>query len=175
MSKVQSRRCAHRLVPPSFFGLRFKVAQAVRTHSFRGRNQLLITIFHLSAFGLGASRAEGVSSEAAAQTSTRYGLFDLLDHRSAYGFVFGYTIQHRELPLPAVQQLIPVFELNGETELNKGDAGQTSLLGTLGFRAHLKTVGSVQPRLGLGFVFPINGGAREDTHWGVITSLVFEY
>ena len=29
--------------------------------------------------------------------------------------------------------------------------------------------------LGLGFVFPINGGAREDTHWGVITSLVFEY
>src|SRR6516225_8030500 len=329
MSKVQSRLFVHRLIPSSFIGLRFKVAQAVRTHSFRGRIQLLITIFHLSAFGLGASRVEGLSSETTAQASTRYGLFDLLDHRSAYGegvfpepflvddsdlevnearldwlhtrandqhddlaraevekgfglltlelevpferdlaadtvsegvgnisfgarypvyqvvsgngfadctfgaameigipvnssvskntetvpkmfndlrfgdhftlqsivgfstlfgggaegglqtleygLVFGYTIQHKELPLPGVQQLIPVFELDGETELNKGDAGHTSLLGNLGFRANLKTVGSVQPRLGLGFVFPINGGAREDTHWGVITSLVFEY
>jgi hypothetical protein len=92
-----------------------------------------------------------------------------------YGFVFGYTIQHKELPIPAVQQFIPVFELKGETELNKSDAGHTSLLGNLAFRANLKTVGSVQPRLGVGFVFPINGEAHEETHWGVITSLVFEY
>jgi len=329
MSKVQSRLFPGRLVPPSFRRLRFKVALSARTHSFRRRIRLLIAIFHLSGFALAASRGEGLSSEATAQASTRYGLFDLLDHRSAYsegvfpepflvddtslevnearldwlhtrandqhddlaraevekgfglltlelevpferdlaadtvsegvgnisfgarypvyqvvsgngfadctfgaameigipvnssvskntetvpkmfndlrlgdhftlqsivgfstlfgggaegglqtfeyGFVFGYTIQHRELPLPAVQQLIPVFELDGETELNKGDAGHTSLLGNLGFRANLKTVGSVQPRLGFGFVFPINRGAHEDTHWGVITSLVFEY
>jgi hypothetical protein len=310
-------------------GLPFRVAHAVRTHSFRDRIQLLITIFHLSAFALNASRGEGLSSEATAQPSTRYGLFDLLDHRSTYGegvfpepflvddsaletnearldwlhtgasdqrtdlvkaevekgfglmtlelevpferdagadtvsegvgnislgarypvyqfvsgngfvdttfgaaveagipvnssvsknteavpkifndlrlgnhftlqsilgyatlfgggeegglqrfeygFVFGYTIPHKEFPLPAVQQFIPVFELKGETELNNGDAGHTSLLGNLGFRANLKTVGSTQPRLGLGFVFPIDRGARENTHWGVITSLVFEY
>jgi hypothetical protein len=30
-----------------------------------------------------------------------------------YGFVFGYTIPHKELPLPGVQQFIPVFELKG--------------------------------------------------------------
>lgn len=92
-----------------------------------------------------------------------------------YGFVFGYTIQHQELPLPGVQQLIPVFELSGETGLNKGEAGQTSLLGNAGFRLNLKTIGKVQPRLGLGFVFPMDKNARTDTHWGVITSLVFEY
>jgi len=91
------------------------------------------------------------------------------------GFVFGYTIQHKELPLPGVQQLIPMFELVGETEMNKGDSGQTSLLGNACFRANLKTIGSVQPRLGLGFVFPINNNARADVHWGIITSLVFEY
>ena len=92
-----------------------------------------------------------------------------------YGFVFGYTLHHRELPLPHVQQFIPMFELVGETELNKADPGHNSLLGNAGFRVDLKTIGRVQPRLGLGFVFPIDEGAREDLHWGVITSLVFEY
>jgi hypothetical protein len=92
-----------------------------------------------------------------------------------YGFVFGYTLQHKELPLPGVQQFIPVLELQGETGLNHRDRGHNSLLGNLGFRANLKAIGPVQPRLGLGFVFPIDAGARQDVHWGVITSLVFEY
>ena len=92
-----------------------------------------------------------------------------------YGFVFGYTIQREELGIPGVQQIIPIFELAGETDLNKGNAGHTSLLGDLGLRANLRTIGAVQPRPGLTFVFPINKGARQDTHWGVFLSLVFDY
>ena len=92
-----------------------------------------------------------------------------------YGFVFGYTIQREELKVPGVQQIIPVFELAGETELDKGNAGHTSLLGNLGLRANLRTIGAVQPRPGLAFVFPINNGARQDTHWGVFLSLAFDY
>jgi hypothetical protein len=92
-----------------------------------------------------------------------------------YGFVFGYTVQHEEIPLPGVQQLIPMFELIGETQLNKGDSGHNSLLGDLGFRLNLKTIGSIQPRPGIGFVFPIDKGARADLHWGFIASLVFEF
>jgi hypothetical protein len=92
-----------------------------------------------------------------------------------YGFVFGYTIQHEELPLPGVLQFIPVLELSGETELNKANRGHNRLIGDLGFRGNLKTIGGVQPRPGLAFVFPIDRGAREDVHWGVIASLVFEY
>jgi len=92
-----------------------------------------------------------------------------------YGFVLGYTIQHAELPLPGVLELILMFELSGETELNKEDRGHTSTLGDVGIRTNLKTLGSVQPRLGVAFVFPIDRGAREDVHWGVVTSLVFEY
>lgn len=92
-----------------------------------------------------------------------------------YGFVLGYTLRHNELPLPGVQQLIPVFELKGETAVNKSDHGRSILLGNLAFRCDLRTIGQVQPRLGLGFVFPVNREAREDTHWGVITSLVFEF
>jgi hypothetical protein len=91
------------------------------------------------------------------------------------GFVFGYSIPHSQLPLPGVQQFIPIFELKGETPLNHDNSGDTSLLGNAAFRLNLKTIGHVQPRLGLGYVFPVNNNARADVHWGIITSLVFEY
>jgi hypothetical protein len=92
-----------------------------------------------------------------------------------YGFDFGYTIPHSQLPLPGVQQFIPIFELAGETALNNGESGRNSVLGNLGFRLNLTTIGRVQPRLGLGFIFPINHNGRDDAHWGIVTSLVFEY
>jgi len=92
-----------------------------------------------------------------------------------YGFDFGWTFQHRELPLPGVLQFIPVFELAGETGLNKGKSGQTSLLGNAAFRLNLKTIGDVQPRLGVGYVFPLDHNARTEVHHGVFVSLVFEY
>jgi hypothetical protein len=92
-----------------------------------------------------------------------------------YGIDLGYTIPHRQLPIPRVQQLVPLFELSGETGLNHGESGQTSLTGLAGFRVNLDTIGRVQPRLGLGFIFPLNNNARADVHWGIATSLVFEY
>ena len=92
-----------------------------------------------------------------------------------YGFVLGYTIPHDELPIPGVQDLIPVVEFSGATQLNHEDHGANSVLANVAFRANLKTIKGIQPRLGLGFVFPITNDARQDTHWGVYTSLVFEY
>jgi hypothetical protein len=35
-----------------------------------------------------------------------------------------------ELPLPGIQQLISLFELSGETGLNQGNRGQSSILWT---------------------------------------------
>lgn len=92
-----------------------------------------------------------------------------------YGFVFGYAIPHEQLPLPGVLQVIPVFELLGETGLNHGQRGDTSLEGNAAVRVDLKTVGGIQPRLGIGYVFPIDNNARQNLHWGIVTSLVFEY
>ena len=91
------------------------------------------------------------------------------------GFVFGCTLQHREFPIPGVQQFIPMFELVGDTAMNQDDSGQTRLVGDAGFRANLKAIGVVQPRLGLAFIFPMNNDARADVRWGIVTSLVFEY
>jgi len=91
------------------------------------------------------------------------------------GFTFGYAIEHRELPLPGVQRFIPMFELIGNTPMNQATSGQTSLTGNACFRLNLKTMGRVQPRLGFGFVFPMNNHARTEVHNGIVTSLVFEY
>jgi len=92
-----------------------------------------------------------------------------------YGFVFGFPIQHKELPLPGVLQFIPVFELSGETDVNQDTPGHNSLIGNAAFRLNLKTIGRIQPRLGFGYVFPIDHGAGEDLNHGFFTSLVFEF
>jgi hypothetical protein len=92
-----------------------------------------------------------------------------------YGFDFGWQVSHRELPLPGVQQFIPMLELSGETELNQADAGQNSLLGSLGFRLNLKPIGDLQPSLGLGYVFPVDNGAHAEVHYGLATSLTFDF
>jgi hypothetical protein len=92
-----------------------------------------------------------------------------------YGFVFGWTIHKEELSLPGVEETIPVFELQGDRELNKDQPGFNSLLGNIALRFNTANIGPVQPRLGIGYVFPIDKGARDDFHWGIYTSLVFEY
>lgn len=92
-----------------------------------------------------------------------------------YGVDFGYAIQHSELPIPGVRQVVPIFELSGETALNKGHSGDNILLGTAGFRFNLNAIGPVQPRLGIGYVFPMDKGGKDQLRWGFVTSLVFEY
>ncbi len=90
-----------------------------------------------------------------------------------YGFVAGYTITHEQIAIPGLMQLIPMFELNGAKSLNFTFAN--GLTADAGFRANLKPIGNIQPRLGAAYVFPLDATARDDQHWGVVTSLVFEY
>jgi len=92
-----------------------------------------------------------------------------------YGFVFGYDIPRNILPLPGVEKIIPVAELSGETQLNKDSSGQATLTGDVGLRANLKTIWGIQPRPGVVFVFPLNNNSRAEQHWGIMTSLVFEF
>jgi hypothetical protein len=92
-----------------------------------------------------------------------------------YGLVFGWTFQHRELPIPDVQQFIPMFELLGTTLANTPDAGLNGLIGNAAFRVNLKAIDRVQPRLGIGYVFPLDQGGRTELRWGIVTSLVFEF
>ena len=92
-----------------------------------------------------------------------------------YGFVFGYTLQHSELPIPLVEQFIPMMELNGARALTKEDAGTDALTADVGFRINTKPVFGVQPRLGAAFVFPLDSGGRQQETSGFVLSAVFEY
>ena len=66
-------------------------------------------------------------------------------------------------------------ELSGETQVNQADAGHNSLTADVGLRVNCKSIGRIQPRPGIVFVFPVDSGAREEAHWGILTSLVLEF
>jgi hypothetical protein len=92
-----------------------------------------------------------------------------------YGFVLGYTIPHTELAIPCVQQVIPVFEVQGYKGLDDGEASSNEVMGNAAVRFNMDSIGPIQPRLGVGFVFPMDTAAREVEKWGTYTSLVFEF
>jgi len=107
--------------------------------------------------------------------SALYGGDDDGIHTFEYGVTIGYAIKREDLAIPGIQQITPVFEINGEKQLNKEEKGRNSVLGNAAVRFNLNSLGPVQPRLGVGYVFPMNSAAREELHWGIYTSLVFEY
>ncbi len=92
-----------------------------------------------------------------------------------YGFDFAYTLPHEELAIPGVLEFSPMFELNGELGLNEDEAGENSVLGSMGVRIVFKPVGGTEPSIAVGYVFPMDNAAREEVHWGVIASLNIEF
>lgn len=92
-----------------------------------------------------------------------------------YGVILGYNLEHEDLPLPHVERTIPLFELVGETSLNKPTYGSNTLTATVGARFNLESIGVLQPRLGFGYAFPLDKGGRQDLRQGFVLSLVFEY
>ena len=94
-----------------------------------------------------------------------------------YDAVLGYELTHDALPIPRILNITPIIEFDGEYTLNHDDAQENNLVGVVGARFNFDSVSflSSQPRVGLGYMFPLDANAREDFHWGIITSLVFEY
>ena len=91
-----------------------------------------------------------------------------------YGMVFGWTIPHHELPLPDVQDFIPMLELQGYTLANTHLGGQDNLTANLAFRANLFGRACSQGWASVILCRWIRV-RRADFHWGVYTSLVFEF
>ena len=83
-----------------------------------------------------------------------------------YGLVFGWTIPHHELPIPQVQDLIPLLELQGSTLMNTHLGGQDELTANFACRANLFSVGRVQPRLGVGYLVPPDQGRARGISMG---------
>lgn len=92
-----------------------------------------------------------------------------------YAAVFGWAIEPEDVPMPrAISRIIPIIELVGERGMNHGNYTH-ALTGTAGVRVNFAPIGDAQPRIGLGYVFPIDDGGRDELDWGIITSIVFEF
>lgn len=92
-----------------------------------------------------------------------------------YGLNFAWAIPHTQLPIPGVDRISPMFEVDGEAGLNEDESGQNDVLGSAGFRMDFKTVCDLQPSLGLSYVFPMSAAARKDVHWGIATNFTVEF
>jgi len=91
-----------------------------------------------------------------------------------YAGDFSYSIDSSIVRLPnELIAIVPIIEIAGERALNNWDESD-NLSGVLGVRFNLAPMGRVAPRLGIGYVLPIDQQARKNFHWGVITSLVFD-
>jgi len=92
-----------------------------------------------------------------------------------YGLAFGYAIEDEQFALPHVEQIVPLFELVGEMGLSGQESGHDALTGTVGARVTLKPIWGLQPKIGVGYVFPIDQGGRQELRWGITTGVVFEF
>jgi hypothetical protein len=92
-----------------------------------------------------------------------------------YGVVLGWSVSHEELPIPGIAKLTPLLELDGDLGLNLDEAGQNSLLGSLGFRADFCSVLGLEPSLALSYVFPMSSAARDEVHWGIATNVTIGF
>ena len=92
-----------------------------------------------------------------------------------YGLAFAYAIEDEDFSIPHVERLIPSVELVGNTVLDGKLGGSNALTGTAGGRAEFKPIGKLQPTFGVGYIFPIDRGGREQLRWGIISSLVLEF
>lgn len=94
-----------------------------------------------------------------------------------YDVVLGYELTKTDLPLPGILSTIPILEFDGENTLNQANAGHNQLFGTAGFRFNFDSIAwlAAQPRMGVGYTFPVDQGARDEFRWGLVTSLVLEY
>lgn len=94
-----------------------------------------------------------------------------------YDAMLGYEVTRKELPIPPVLSTWAILEFDGEYTFNQQDAGHNRLFGTAGFRFNFDSISwlPAQPRIGIGYQFPIDQGARSEFRWGIVTSLVFEY
>jgi hypothetical protein len=96
------------------------------------------------------------------------------DDAFAYGTLLGWRVGHNELPLPLIDSVTPLLELDGSRPFVAAD-GQDALSGIAGANFNFKSIGEAQPALNIGWQFPIDQGARSQFRWGVIAEFFLQF
>ena len=114
---------------------------------------------------------EHVSVEA--WTGPQFTLSPRRTRQFLYGTSLGYRITRRQLALPFTRSVTPLFELDGQQPISRH--GADALLGVAGFNWQFAPLGGLQPRLGVGYQFPVDRGARDQLRWGIVTQVFLDF
>jgi hypothetical protein len=90
-----------------------------------------------------------------------------------YGAAIGYQIPHKDLPIPMIDSVTPMLELDGQRPFTT--PAEDALFGVGGFHLTPTPVDDVQPSFGLGYQFPIDHGAGAQLRWGVILQFFLDF
>lgn len=90
-----------------------------------------------------------------------------------YGANLAWKFPHDQLHIPFVDVFTPMFELDGQRPMS-GPADD-ALFGVVGFNVAFPGADDIQPRLGIGYQFPMDQGARTQLRWGVILQLFVDF
>jgi len=94
-------------------------------------------------------------------------------HTFEYAATLGYTADLHGFPV--FREITPLAELDGFDPLNHSDAGNDQLQGVVGCQLGVVSASVIQPKISVGYTFPIDAGARRDFQWGIVTSLIFDF
>ena len=139
----------------------------VPTHTAVSGSNVQLTPYLGQLFRLG----EHVSVEA--WTGPQFTLASRQTQRLLYGTLLGYQITRRQLALPFTRSVTPLFELDGQQPFSRH--GADALLGVAGFNWQFAPLGELQPRLGVGYQFPVDRGARDQLRWGIVTQVFLDF
>lgn len=92
-----------------------------------------------------------------------------------YAATLGYRMDLSRSHLPGITNLTPMLEIDGIDPVNKSDGGDDQLDGVVGCEIGFSSVSIAQPKLEIGYTFPIDAGARKDYQWGIVTSLILDF
>ena len=144
---------------------RFDVGIPTRTAISGNDAQLTPYLGQLLSFG------EHVSLEV--WTGPQFTLAPRQTNQLIYGASCGYRITQTQMALPMTRSVTPILELDGQAPFSNG--GQGVLFGVAGFNWQAKVIGELHPRVNLGYQFPLDQGARDQLHWGIVTEVFFDF
>ena len=144
-----------------------RVELAIATNSEVSHdNEIVAGVYETLALG------EHFSIQASAAYSALFGPDEGGSQIVEYAVVLGYNF---DIQSHVLWRITPVLELNGESGLNRDNRGDTELVGAAGAVFTFDSLGLVQPKWSIGYVFPVDEAARDEFRWGVVSSLIFEY
>jgi len=115
----------------------------------------------------------GQHVSAEAWTGAQFTIAPDQTNQFVYGASLGYKLFHDQLPLLLTTQVIPILELDGQTPFSGN--GENTLFGVAGVDFQLQSLGQLDPHVEIGYEFPIDQGARDQLHWGVLARVVLDF